>query len=126
MKTRLKQFLATLVVALGIAAVPVVPAAAINVDPLQGVCESGASSQVCDKKDDNITDVIITVINVLLFLVGVISVIMIIIGGIRFATSAGDSGSVTAGKNTIMYAVIGLVVAFFAYAIVNWVIKRFI
>ena len=63
-----------------------------------------------------------TVVNVLLFVIGAISVIMLIIGGIRYTVSAGDSGNVTAAKNTIMYAIIGLVVAFLAFAIVNWVL----
>jgi ABC-type Fe3+ transport system permease subunit len=47
---------------------------------------------------------------------------MLIWGGIRYTTSAGNQNSVTAAKNTILYAIIGLVVAVFAYAIVNWVI----
>jgi len=63
-----------------------------------------------------------TIVNILLFLIGAISVIMLIIGGIRYTISAGDSGNVTAAKNTIMYAIIGLIVAFLAYAIVNWVL----
>ena len=63
-----------------------------------------------------------TVVNVLLFVIGAISVIMLIIGGIRYTTSAGDSGAVTGAKNTIMYAIIGLVVAFLAFAVVNWVL----
>jgi hypothetical protein len=62
------------------------------------------------------------VVNVLLFLVGAISVIMLIIGGIRYTVSAGNSTAVTAAKQTIMYALIGLVVAFLAYALVNWVL----
>lgn len=64
-----------------------------------------------------------TIVNILLFLIGAISVIMLIIGGIRYTISAGDSGNVTAAKNTIMYAIIGLIVAFLAFAIVNWVLK---
>jgi hypothetical protein len=63
-----------------------------------------------------------TIVNVLLFVIGAISVIMLIIGGIRYTVSAGDSGNVTAAKNTIMYAIIGLVIAFLAFAIVNWVL----
>lgn len=63
------------------------------------------------------------VVNVLLFLVGAISVIMLIIGGIRYTVSAGNSTAVTAAKQTIMYALIGLVVAFLAYALVNWVLN---
>jgi hypothetical protein len=63
-----------------------------------------------------------TVVNVLLFIIGAISVIMLIIGGIRYTVSAGDSSNVTAAKNTIMYAIIGLIIAFLAFAIVNWVL----
>ena len=54
--------------------------------------------------------------------VGILSVIMLIWGGILYTTSSGDSNKVTTAKNTIMYAVIGLVVAIFAYAIVNFVL----
>jgi hypothetical protein len=63
-----------------------------------------------------------TVINVMLFIVGVLSVIMIIYAGIRYVSSRGESAQVTGAKNTIMYAIIGLVISIFAYAIVNWVI----
>ena len=63
-----------------------------------------------------------TIVNVLLFIIGAISVIMLIWGGIRYTTSAGNSAAVTSAKNTIMYAIIGLVIAFLAFALVNWVL----
>lgn len=68
------------------------------------------------------TGVITTITNTMLFLVGALSVIMIIIGGIRYTISAGNSSNVTAAKNTIMYAIVGLIVAFLAFAIVNFVL----
>ena len=61
------------------------------------------------------------VTNILLFLVGAISVIMLIIGGIRYVISGGDQAQVTSAKNTILYAIVGIVVAFLAYAAVNFV-----
>ena len=61
------------------------------------------------------------VTDILLFLVGAISVIMLILGGIRYVVSGGDQAQVTAAKNTILYAIIGIVVAFLAYAAVNFV-----
>ena len=61
------------------------------------------------------------VTNILLFLVGAISVIMLIIGGIRYVISGGDQAQVTAAKNTILYAIVGIVVAFLAYAAVAFV-----
>ena len=47
---------------------------------------------------------------------------MIILGGISYATSQGDPGKVKKGKDTILYGIIGLVVALLAYAIVNFVL----
>ena len=64
-------------------------------------------------------------VNIFLFAVGALSVIMLIWGGIRYTTSAGDSNKVTAAKNTVLYAIVGLVVAILAYAIVNMVIDKF-
>ncbi len=63
--------------------------------------------------------------NVLLFIIGAISVIMIIIGGIRYVVSGGNSASVTAAKNTILYAVVGIIVAILAFALVNFVVGSF-
>lgn len=64
-------------------------------------------------------------VNIFLFAVGALSVIMLIWGGIRYTTSAGDSNKVQAAKNTVLYAIVGLVVAILAYAIVNMVIDKF-
>lgn len=71
------------------------------------------------------TGMFTTISNVLLFLVGAISVIMIIIGGLRYVISGGNSANVTAAKNTILYAIVGIVVAVLAYAIINFVINSF-
>ena len=61
-----------------------------------------------------------------LFLIGAISVLMLIYGGIRYTISGGDSKAVTDAKNTILYAIIGIVVALLAFAIVNYVLGVFI
>jgi len=66
-----------------------------------------------------------TIANILLFILGAIAVVMIIIGGIKYATSNGDSSSITSAKNTILYSVIGLIVAILAYAIVNFILDAF-
>lgn len=60
--------------------------------------------------------------NTILYIVGIVAVIMLIIGGIRYIVSGGDSKKVTDAKNTILYAIIGLIVCFLAFAIVNFVI----
>jgi len=63
-----------------------------------------------------------TITNVLLFVVGALSVIMLIIGGLRYVVSGGNASAVTAAKNTILYAIVGLIVAFLAYSIINFVL----
>ena len=64
--------------------------------------------------------------SVLLFIVGAIAVIMIVIGGLRYVVSGGDAAQVQAAKNTILYALVGIIVAILAYAAVNFVISSFV
>lgn len=63
------------------------------------------------------------IVNVLIFIVGVISVIMLIIGAIRYTVSGGDPAGVKGAKDTILYALVGIVVAASAFALVNFVIS---
>lgn len=102
--------------------------AQVSANALDSACQADPGSAICSNQSGAGTSVealIKTIVNVLLFLIGVIAVIMIIVGGIRYTTSGGDSSALTSAKNTILYAVIGLVVAVLAYAIVNWVIGAF-
>lgn len=69
--------------------------------------------------------IVTTVINTMLFIVGILAVIMIIYAGIRYTTAHGDKGQVESAKNTLMYSIVGLVVAIIAYAVVNWVVGLF-
>ena len=68
--------------------------------------------------------VVTQIINVFLYIIGIISVIMLIFGGFLYITSAGNPEKVKNAKNTIMYAIIGLIIAIFAYAIINWVVTQ--
>ena len=61
--------------------------------------------------------------NVVLYIVGAISVIMLVWGGVRYIISGGDSKKITDAKNTILYAIIGLIIAVLAFAIVNFVLN---
>ncbi|MBQ1528574.1 hypothetical protein IIZ77_02930 [Candidatus Saccharibacteria bacterium] len=67
---------------------------------------------------DNITSTILAIL-------GFIAVVMLIIGGVKYATSAGDAKAVTDAKNTILYALIGLIIAILSYAIVKFVVGIF-
>ena len=63
--------------------------------------------------------------NTLIFLVGAIAVIMLIIGGLRYVTSNGEAASIKGAKDTITYAIIGIIVAMLSFALVSFVIGRF-
>lgn len=71
------------------------------------------------------TGVFSTISSVLLFIVGAVAVIMIVIGGLRYVISGGDATQVQAAKNTILYALVGIIIAILAYAAVNFVITSF-
>lgn len=74
--------------------------------------------------ESKIVGIIKTVINVLSMIVGAICIIMIVFGGFRYMTSGGESAGVSGAKNTILYAVVGLVVVLLAQAIVRFVFSR--
>ena len=127
MKKKLQIIITSLAVALGVMAVPLLPAS---------TAVAGCSGTECLKKgardttpaDDrkNLSPQIEIITNILLFVLGVICVIMIIIGGIRYTTSNGEQAQLTAAKNTILYALVGLVLAILAFAIVRFVMNAFL
>lgn len=74
-------------------------------------------------QNDDLMGVLNTVINVVLGVIGFVAVAMIIMGGISFTTSQGDAAKTTKARNTILYGVVGLVIALLAFAIVNFVLN---
>lgn len=75
-------------------------------------------------KGGDADSIIKNIIDFALMAIVVVSVFMLILGGFKYTTSNGDSNKVTSAKNTIMYAIIGLVIAIFSYAIVNFVVSK--
>lgn len=115
---------AALFAVLGLAIAAVSPAHAINVFPS---CGSDASSTVCSGTTDTLFGAggfWNRILETFTYIIGAIAVLMIIIGGIRYITSNGDQAQVTSAKNTILYSVVGLVVAIMAYGIVHFVIAN--
>ena len=62
------------------------------------------------------------VVNIMLFVIGAVAVIMLIYGGVKYVTSGGAQDKVAEAKNTILYAIVGIVVALLAFAVVNFVV----
>lgn len=98
-------------------------AAGFNLGMAEGASSARGVDQVADLFGQ--TGTFRTITNVLLFLVGAISVIMLIVGGLRYVVSGGDSTAVQGAKNTILYAIVGIIVAILAYAAVSFVISSF-
>lgn len=88
--------------------------------------QEGAEAARCDGCPADLfgnTGVFKQITNTILYIVGIVAVIMLIIGGIKYVISGGDSKKVTDAKNTVLYAIIGLVISFLAFAIVNFVVS---
>ncbi len=132
---KLKTYITSLVLALGLIsplAVVATTNAQFDVDcgSIADCADGGAGATdpegaaSGDEANERVSAIIETVINVFSIVVGVVSVIMIIIGGLKYITSGGDSGNVTGAKNTILYAIIGLVVVALAQVIVRFVLQQ--
>lgn len=74
-------------------------------------------------KGDSLLTTVNKIINIVIGVVGFAAVAMTIYGGVQYTTSAGDPGKVKKAKDTIMYGIVGLVVAILAFAIVNFVLS---
>lgn len=77
-----------------------------------------------DNGDIDLNSTIGNIINFALGLIGLLCVVIIIIGGVNYATSQGDAGKVQKATRTLLYGVIGLVVCLLAFAIVNFVLNN--
>lgn len=73
----------------------------------------------------SLTSLITTISNTILLLVGVIAVLFLIIGGFQYIASAGNPEQIGKAKQTIMYAIIGIIVALLAYVVVKFILGQF-
>jgi cytochrome bd-type quinol oxidase subunit 2 len=82
------------------------------------------NSSDCTGGNGGLGKLIRTIINVLSVIIGAIAVIMIIIGGFRYIVSAGNAEQAKSARNTILYAIIGLVIVALAQIIVHFVLNN--
>lgn len=132
---RLKRIIFSIVATLGLA-VPFAMPVAVHAQDIDNNLKCGAnldfsseSGTDCEaaaeeSAGDRVNNIVTSVINILSLIVGVAAVIMIMIGGMRYITSNGDSGQVGNAKNTILYAIVGLIVVALAQIIVRFVVGR--
>lgn len=93
---------------------------------LQAPNEDGECENINSEASSNVDELVTLVINIFSWVVGVVAVIMIIYGGFQYITAAGDSGKVGNAKNTILYALIGLVIVALAQVIVKFVLGNIV
>ena len=86
------------------------------------LADCGDSFNKATGNNNDLMGTVNTIINVIIGVIGFVAVVVIILGGVQYTTSAGDPGKVKKAKDTILYGIIGLVVALLAYAIVNFVL----
>ena len=133
MLSRVKRLILTAAAAVALMAPAAVPVAVYADDAnTSGGAACGVELQVnsnggtCTVTDAsaNFSNLVKRIINIFSIVVGVIAVIMIIVGGLRYITSGGDSGNVSSAKNTIIYALVGLVIVALAQFIVRFVLSN--
>lgn len=133
MITKIKSYLFALASVLMLAApvaVPVMASAActgnIANNIQDGVKSTGATTGNCnsDANKNDLGNIAKNVVNIFSYIVGAIAVIMIIYGGFRYITSGGSSDGVGAAKNTLIYAIIGLIIVALAQIIVQFVLSQ--
>lgn len=122
----LKRIALVSAVVFGLSLVAAVPAggsvyAAPKDDVLDGVNLGGGSGSDGTTEVQGLAE---SIISILSWIVGIVSVIMIIIGGFQFITSGGDAQKAAKGRQTILYAIVGLVIVAFAQIIVRFVLAR--
>lgn len=112
------------------------PPTSLNQSIADAVCQGILGTQKVDTADstkasdckeegnDAFLGAVRRIINIFSVVVGAVSVIMIIIGGFRYIISGGDSSGVSGAKNTILYAIVGLVVVLFSQALVRFVVSN--
>lgn len=132
----LRRTVATIGASLSLALVPALAPVAVYADDpdIEGNLACGSTLSVntdgCEGElstgTDNIQRIVTTVIDIFSVVVGIVAVIMIIYGGFKYITSGGDSGNITSAKNTIVYAIIGLVVVALAQFLVQFVLDKVI
>lgn len=93
-------------------------------DACAGLSQLDTSSNCNTDSSGGVSHLISVVINILSIIVGFIAVIMLIVGGLKFITSAGDANNAASARNTIIYALVGVVIVALAQALVHFVIAK--
>lgn len=90
----------------------------------KGANLSGSSDCKSDAAGNKLGNTVSNIINILSIIIGIVAVIVLIISGLRFITSSGDANTITAAKNGVIYAIVGLIIVALAQVIVRFIINK--
>lgn len=106
------------------------PAPSVYASSASSACEAIAAGADCNEETaaggsgTTVSGIVASAIEILSYIVGIAAIIMVIIGGFKYITSNGDASKASSAKNTLIYALIGILVAGLAQVIVQFVIDR--
>ncbi|HSX36627.1 MAG TPA: hypothetical protein VLG13_00695 [Patescibacteria group bacterium] len=99
--------------------------ACAGLNTLDSTNSSTSSNTTCSNSgESSIKHLVSTVVNILSLIVGIASVIVIIIAGLNFITAGGDSNKVASARSTLIYALVGLVIAASAQFLVHFALNN--
>jgi len=84
---------------------------------------AGANDTSCSSNNFSLSGIATSAVNIFSWVVGIVAVIMIIVGGFRYISSGGSSDKVGSAKNTLIYAIVGLIIVALAQFIVHFVVQ---
>ena len=123
----MKRILASLLVAVTLLPIaslsPALAYAADDSTPVGAICGGvglTTADGTCGDNGAQFSKVLTAIINLLIVIVGIVSVIMLVIAGFNFITSGGDSGKVATARSSVIYALIGLVIVALSELIVHF------
>lgn len=126
---RIRRIFATILMFLCLA-LPVMPAYAVDVtsEACQGISDSAVCKEAQQGQNSNPLfgpeGILTSAVSLLGFVVGVLSVIVLIVAGIRFAINGSNAQEITTARNTVIYAVVGILVAILAQGVVQFILKK--
>ena len=121
----MKKIIFLALMSLGVASVLSLSVASSNAfAQVSSGINAATTDEMKNKQIDGSNGVIRIVSNILIWVVGIVAVIMIVWSGFKYITAAGDSGKIASAKSSLIYAIVGLIIAILAYAIVNFVMER--
>src|SRR6266849_1878485 len=121
----MKKITASITTFVSLLTVSALPAFAATQTTLGNTCAGGSFNKLCNLGVNNIGPIVGSVVNFIFLIAAIIALIYLVLGGIKWVTSEGDTKNVEAARNQIIAAAVGLGVTFLSYLIINLLLGFF-